>query len=66
LDASLYAVAHCANPVAGAFWFRVSMRELFGGNLSPFGGAREKRLPRFGINTWLVAGKIQAIPPPHD
>ena len=29
-----------ANPVAGAFWFMGSMRELIGGNLSPLGGAR--------------------------
>jgi hypothetical protein len=35
LDASLYAVVRRANPVACAWWFRGSMREFVGGNLSP-------------------------------
>jgi hypothetical protein len=30
LQASLYAVVRRANPVAGAWWFRGSMREFFG------------------------------------
>jgi hypothetical protein len=41
LYASFYAVVRRANPVAGAWWFMGSMRELFRGNLSPFGGERE-------------------------
>jgi len=38
LQASLYAVVRRPNPVAGAWWFRGSRRELVGGILSPFGG----------------------------
>jgi hypothetical protein len=41
LQASLYAVGRRANPVAGAWWFRGSRRELLRGILSPFGGERE-------------------------
>ena len=41
LHASLYALVRRANPVAGAMWFRGSMREFVWGNLPPFGGERE-------------------------
>ena len=47
LQASLYAVVRRANPVAGAWWFRGSRREFIGGNLSPFGGARESDTLRY-------------------
>src|ERR1700679_3550939 len=52
LQASLYTVVRRANPVADAWWFRGSGRELAGGNLSPPKGAgrsgkylKIKRLP---------------------
>ena len=35
LHAPLYAIVRRANPVAGAFWFRGSMRELAGGKSHP-------------------------------
>jgi hypothetical protein len=48
-----FAVARRANPVAGAFWFRGSRRELVGGNLSPFCYRKTRRgrhAPRVFLN----------------
>jgi hypothetical protein len=57
LHASLYTVVRRANPVAGAWWFRGSMRELFRGNLSP-----KRRRIRFRRSQSQAFGLLNTLP----